>query len=120
MSQLRINKMIKPGTPVRCRYVNRDGETGWSPIQWFYVGPMRDGTHVVEDLEGEVMSWSYAEELPRELKRGDPVLVSDKSLDDCGRGFDEWTFHGMYEGRYVCLCGYDLAIWKYAKHEDEK
>lgn len=114
-----MNKMIKPGTLVRCRDENSDE---WTDKKWFYVGKRVNGQHVAEDKHGGIFNWTYVEPLPRELKKGDRVLVSDESLDKCT--IEGYEFDGMYGGQYICKSmGFaektGFLSWKYAVHVDD-
>ena len=108
--------MIKPGAPVRCSDISPDN---WTVGDWFYIGPTTVGVHYAENSEGDVVGWKYVEELPRVLKKGDRVLVSDESLDKLT--IEGYEFDGMYGDVFMCTTAprSDVVAWKYAIHVDD-
>ena len=109
--------MIKPGTPVRCKDISSGN---WSDKSWFYVGQTRADRNVAENDCGGISTWVYVEPLPRELKKGDPVFVSDESLDKCT--IAGYEFDGMYGGQYVCKSmgsAEGLVFWGFVIHVDD-
>ena len=109
--------MIKPGTPVRCWDA---GDDSAEAVTQDYIGPLKSGGHYAEGTSGDADHWDYVEELPRVLKKGDPVFVSDESLDKCT--IAGYKFDGMYGGQYVCKSmgsAEGLVFWGFVIHVDD-
>lgn len=113
-----MNKMIKPGTPVRCR---DDNDETWSRIdEWFYIGPAKSGWNVVEDRNGSLCTWKYAEPLPRKLKPGDSVYASNSHIDlNDHDSYVRCIFDGMYKDEFVCILEGNRFVFKNAVFADE-
>ena len=103
--------MIKPGTPVRGR---ADVGDEWSESKWFYIGPTKDGWHIVEDEKGGTFTWGYVEPLPRKIHPGDEVYTSDISENALRTEDDIWIFDGMYKNKFVCAANGAIHLFKYA------